>query len=111
MDEYFIEEKTSMDRLLDFLVFIAVFAVTIFLILEIVASSGKSDLDIVKLNEIYNYVNWVVFAIFVADLIRLRKESVNNKEFLKNNWLDILATIPFGIIAQAGANFEILKLL
>ena len=35
MDEYFVEEKSAGDKLLDLLVFLAVFLVTIFLILEI----------------------------------------------------------------------------
>ena len=42
MDEYFVEEKSSIDRLLDFLVFVAVFVVTIFLILEILGDAGKA---------------------------------------------------------------------
>ena len=52
MDEYFIEEKTSYDKFLDFLVFIAVFAVTIFLILQIAAESNYTSLNIEKINDI-----------------------------------------------------------
>ncbi|MFW5705347.1 MAG: ion transporter [Nanoarchaeota archaeon] len=110
MEEYFIEEKSNFDKLLDFLVFIAVFAVTIFLILEILAGSGKTNLNLEKINEIYFTVNIFVFAIFVVDLIRLYKESTGMKNFLKGNWLDILATIPFGLIAQGMVSFEVLKL-
>ena len=93
MDEYFVEEKSGFDRFLDFLVFIAVFVVTIFLILEFVVSTGKTDLDILKITEIYFWVDIVVFIIFLADLIRLRIESSDWKYFFKNYWLDILATI------------------
>jgi len=110
MEEYFVEEKSNFDKLLDFLVFIAVFAVTIFLILEILAGSGKTSLDLEKINDIYFTVNIFVFAIFVVDLIRLYKESTGMKAFLKGNWLDILATIPFGLIAQGMVSFEVLKL-
>lgn len=116
MDEYFVEEKSSWDKILDFLVFIAVFAVTIFLILGIVASSGVEGLDIVAINNIYFYVNIVVFIIFSLDLVRLWNRSENAKDFFTHHWLDVLATIPFGIIAgmlsaTAASNptFEVLK--
>ena len=99
MEEYFVQEKTGFDRLLDFLVFVAVFVVTIFLILEIVAGSGKTDMDIIDIAQTYFWVNVVVFIIFVADLIRLWIESSDAKYFFKNYWLDVLATIPFGLIA------------
>jgi len=98
MEEYFVEEKTSFDRFLDFLVFIAVFVVTIFLILEFVATTGKADLDIITLSQTYYWVDWVVFVIFFVDLVRLRVESLNWSDFFKHYWLDVLATIPFGII-------------
>ncbi len=99
MDEFFVEEKSGMDRLLDLLVFLAVFAVTIFLILEIVAGSGSTSLDIESINNIYFYINIVVFLIFFADLVRLYKEADGTKDFFIHSWLDILATIPFGILA------------
>lgn len=112
IDEYFVEEKTSLDRLLDFLVFIAVFIVTVFLILELVGESGRVDFDLNLLRDIYFYVNIGVFVIFTIDLIRLWNESDSGKDFFANNWLDVLATIPFGLIAAAaGPSFEILKLV
>jgi magnesium-transporting ATPase (P-type) len=115
MDEYFVQEKSSWDRLLDFLVFIAVFVVTIFLILEILAP-GVQSLDVQKINNIYFYVNIVVFIVFVVDIIRLWKESTSAGEFFKNSWLDVLATIPFALIigllgGVAGPKFEVLKLI
>jgi len=106
MEEYFVEEKTSYDKLLDFLVFIAVFIVTIFLLLEIFASAGIIGLDIISINEFYLYANIFFFIIFIADLIRLWKQSDGAKDFFKNNWLDVLATIPFGLIAQSLATFN-----
>ncbi len=110
-EEYFVQEKSSMDKFLDFLVFIAVFIVTIFLLLEIFGESGKISIDMVKLGEIYLYVNVVVFLVFLADLIRLWYESDGAGDFFRNNWLDVLATIPFGLLAQGlGPTFEILKL-
>ena len=39
----------------------------------------------------------------------MEKESKNVKEFLKNNWLDILATIPVGLIG-GGPITELLKI-
>jgi len=117
IDEYFIEEKSTLDKVLDFLVFIAVFVVTIFLILELMASSGNLGIDIIKLTEIYFWVDIGVFIIFLADLIRLKIESDSWGDFFKNNWLDVLATIPFGLIGglmaggkSAKAGFEVLKL-
>lgn len=109
MDEYFVEEKSSWDKLLDFLVFLAVFAVTVFLILEIVAQTGRTSIDIVQVNDIYFYINIVVFLIFVADLVRLWKASENASEFFKHGWLDILATIPFGLMGSLLSNYTILN--
>lgn len=99
MDEYFVEEKTMGEKVLDFLVFLAVFAVTIFLILEILGVSGKTGIDPVKINDIYYWVNMVVFIIFAVDLVRLWKHAEGAKDFFAKNWLDVLATIPFGLIA------------
>lgn len=103
MDEYFIEERSGYDRLLDFLVFIAVFIVTIFLILEIIGGAGTAGLDPERVNEIYFWVNFGVFAVFVLDLIRLWRQSENVKDFFQHNWLDVLATIPFELLALAFA--------
>lgn len=119
MEEYFVEEKTKYDKLLDFLVFIAVFAVTIFLILEILAGTGKiADLDSVSITYTYFYVNIVVFIIFMLDLFRLWGKTTGFGDFMKKGWLDVLATIPFGLIAGALAGvpasspaFEIVKWL
>jgi hypothetical protein len=72
--------------------------------------TAKTGLDLANINNIYFTVNIVVFVIFFVDLIRLYRQSNGFKDFVYHNWLDILATIPFGIIANAGANFEVLKL-
>ena len=98
LDEYFVKEKSSIDRVLDFLVFIAVFAVTVFLILEIMARAGQFDIE--RVNTIYLYVSIAVFIIFAVDLVRLWKESSDAKDFFARNWLDVLATIPFGIMGH-----------
>lgn len=99
MDEYFIESKSGYDKLIDFLVFIAVLAVTIFLILELIGTSGMTtSINPEKVNEIYKYVNIAVFVIFFVDLVRLWGQSSGGKDFFKHNWLDVLATIPFGLI-------------
>lgn len=99
MEEYFVEEKSSFDKIMDVLVFLAVFVVTIFLITELLGFSQASDIDPVAVNNVYFYVNIGVFAIFVIDLIRLWKKSENAKDFFTHNWLDVLATIPFELIA------------
>lgn len=106
MEEYFVEEKSTWDRLLDFLVFVAVFAVTIFLILEIVSQTGKTSFDIVSINNIYFWVNIIVFVIFFADLVRLWRNHDGAADFFKHCWLDVLATIPFGILAWFFASVD-----
>lgn len=108
MEEYFVEEKTSFDKLLDFLVFLSVFAVTVFLILELVAESGKTSLNMAQITGIYFYVNLIVFVVFLIDLIRLWNHHSGASDFFKHCWLDVLATIPFGLIGGSPA-FEILK--
>ena len=108
MEEYFVEEKSNWDKLMDFLVFVGVFAVTIFLILEIIGASNKTSLNLESINGIYFYVNIVVFVIFSLDLIRLWRQHSGLKDFFAHCWLDVLATIPFGLIASA-PTFEVLK--
>lgn len=103
MDEYFVEDQTGYDKLLNFLVFIAVLVVTIFLILDIIGQNQGFGIDTFALNSIYLWVSLAVFAIFILDLIRLWSESENMKDFLNGSWLDILATIPFELIALAFA--------
>ena len=92
MDEYFIEEKTTYDRILDFLVFLAVFVVTIFLILDVFRI-------VIGLEEVYLWVSVIVLIIFLIDLVRLRQKAENWGDFFKHSWLDIVATIPFELFA------------
>lgn len=99
MDEYFIEEKTAYDRLLDFLVFFAVFVVTVFLILDVFNVSSGLDVT-------YLWISVVVLVIFVLDLIRLRQKVDTWKDFFAHNWLDVLATIPFELLAFFLANID-----
>ncbi len=101
MEEYFVEEKTTWDRVMDVLVFLAVFVVTIFLILELFGYSGKAEVDVGTLNSIYLYVNLSVLIVFALDLFRLWKKSSGAKDFFSKNWLDVLATIPFELLALA----------
>jgi len=107
IDEYFVEEKSVFDKILDFLVFIAVFVVTIFLVLDVMASAGTVDVG--ELNSVYFWVDIVVFVIFFVDLVRLRYESASWKQFFSNNWLDVLATIPFGLFAAIGSGTKVSK--
>ena len=96
MEEYFIEESTMYDRVLDFLVFLSVFVVTIFLIMEV--------FQIVEgLSQVYLWISVVVLAIFMLDLVRLRQRADSWKDFFTHSWLDILATIPFELVAVAFA--------
>lgn len=115
MDEYFIEEKSGWDKTLDFLVFIAVFTVTIFLILELVASTGSTSINLQNVIEVYFYINIIIFIIFVLDLYRLWNNADGLGDFFKNNWLDVLATIPFGLISAllglVGGSFASLELV
>ena len=99
MDEYFIEEKTAYDRLLDFLVFFAVFVVTIFLILDVFQIATG-------LESVYLWVSVVVLTIFVLDLVRLRQKADSWKDFFAHSWLDVLATIPFELLAFALASVD-----
>jgi len=81
MDEYFIEEKSTFDKVMDLLVFLAVFVVTVFFILDVLAMSGKASLNIITLNTQYFYVNLVIFVIFLVDLYRLWNKSTDRRIF------------------------------
>lgn len=110
MEEYFIEEKTVYDKVLDVAVFLSVFVVTIFLIMDVFGIT--KDLSVP-----YLWISVVVLVVFLLDLIRLRAKHDTWKEFFSDCWLDILATIPFELIAFAvvgigpqASQFAILKL-
>lgn len=98
MDEYFVEEKTSFDKIMMILVFLAVFVITIFLILDIIANSKRHLINLANLNAIYFWVDISVLIIFIVDLYRLWEKSTGVKDFFEHNWLDVIATIPFGLI-------------
>lgn len=115
MEEYFVEEKSITDKIMDLLVFLAVFVVTIFLIFDIFGNAGF-NINTELMLKIYFYVNIIVFVIFFADLVRLWKKSSGAKDFFRHNFLDVLATIPFELIAffsfgvgPTVSNFGILK--
>ena len=113
-EEYFIKEKSKGEKLLDVLVLLSVALVTFFLIIEIFLGT-PTEKTMKLLTIVYLPVNMFVFVVFVIDLIRLRRNSKDTKEFFKKNWLDILATIPFGLMSMIATNsarytFEILKL-
>ncbi len=111
MEEYIVERRSKYDVALDIAVFLAVAVVTVFFILEIIPTR-QPIIDVVELNKVYMWVNVVVLIIFVLDLYRLWTRSSSVSEFFKKNWLDILATIPFGLItysltpAGAAANYS-----
>ena len=93
MDDYFIDEKTSVERTLDLFVFISVFIITIFLVIDLL------DVNYLIIDKIYLWISVFVLIIFSLDLVRLWKNSYGFKDFISHNWLDILATIPFELIA------------
>lgn len=92
MDEYFVEEKSAYEKLLDILVFVAVFVVTILLIGELFELNTGVE-------EYYLWISFGVLAIFAADLVRLRNKADSWSDFFHHSWLDILATIPFELLA------------
>ncbi|MFP4401616.1 MAG: ion transporter [Candidatus Nanoarchaeia archaeon] len=96
MEEYFIEEKTVYDKVLDIAVFLSVFVVTIFLIMDVFQITNDMSVP-------YLWISVVVLVVFLLDLIRLRARHDTWKEFFHDCWLDILATIPFELIAFAFA--------
>lgn len=49
--------------------------------------------------EMLQFVDFMIWTIFVVDLMFIYERYRNFKGFFKNAWLDIIAVIPFGIIA------------
>ena len=97
MEEF--EERGFLGKLLDFLVVLSVIIVTIFLLLDLLGLSGLLDMTAVELHEIYIPISIAILIVFILDLIRLWRHSTTVGEFFKNGWLDIVATIPFELIA------------
>ncbi len=110
MEEFETKSETLYEKILDVMVFIAVFIVTAFLMLEfLIMQSEKIGVSIEQLNSVYAKISVFIFIIFALDLYRLRKKSKDWKIFFKYCWLDILATIPFGLMGSRV--FEITKIV
>ena len=102
MNEYIVEEKSMWDKVLDVAVFLAVFMITIMLILDITGNGGILVYDpdgSIDSNILFLIVSFIVLFVFLLDLMRLWFESSDVKDFFHSNWLDIFATIPFELIA------------
>ncbi len=100
-------KKENWNLLLDVFVFISIFMVAGILILNYTAKF--QDINIEKINLVYYYMSYFIFVVFVLDLIRLKKDYKKWGDFFSNCWIDVLATIPFGLIG--GRMFEITKIV
>jgi hypothetical protein len=109
MEEYYLEEKDNFRTIINILLFISIFLVLIFILIDILGFFIDFSLTEQEINNIYFPIGIFILIIFIIDLYLLEKESKNVKEFLKNNWLDILATIPVGLIG-GGPVTELLKI-
>ena len=97
-EEFYFEKKPWYEQLLDILIFISVFIVTIFLVLEILVSIKDVGISEEALDSIYFPFAIGILIVFSLDLIRLYRSSKSFSEFLSTYYLDIIATIPFGLI-------------
>lgn len=91
--------KKILDKLLPvFLILLATY-----LYLDFLASSN---------NIFYSYkayMKYIILAYFVTDLIVLFTMYENNKEFVRNHWLDIMLTVPFITAFKGLRGFKLLK--
>ena len=108
MEELYFEKKSKFEQILDVLVFLSVFIVTIFLLLDLLVSTKDVGISEETLNDIYIPFGVIVLIVFSVDLYRLYKLSDSFSDFLKKNYLDIIATIPFGLIFSSPIG-ELLK--
>ena len=74
---------------------------------------------VVLLDVFFNIIEWAPYffafdvfitIIFAADLVVLYRQEKNFHYFVKNCWLDIIATIPFFLLTQGFFALRILKL-
>ena len=108
MEELYFEKKSKFEQILDVLVFLSVFIVTIFFLLEFLVSTKDVGISEETLNDIYIPFGVIILIVFLVDLYRLYKLSDSFSDFLKKNYLDIIATIPFGLIFSSPVG-ELLK--
>ena len=101
MEELYFEKKSKFEQILDVLVFLSVFIVTIFLILEFLVSTKDVGVSEEVLNDIYIPFGVIILIVFLLDLFRLYKLSDSFLDFLSKYYLDIIATIPFGLIISS----------
>jgi hypothetical protein len=85
------EDKHFLEEIWDIILLMAVAVVFVILILE-------SFFNVAEIQTWLDITDLAITIIFVVDLIILFRKSSNFMEFIKLNWVDILAVIPLGSI-------------
>ena len=67
--------------------------------------------DTASIKDALFYVGLGVTFVFSLDLLVLYSDSPSFKHFVKSNWLDIVATIPFVMIFRYGKVLRIFRIL
>ncbi len=53
--------------------------------------------DVSGYESIINIADWVIIAVFAADLVIIYRRTGDFRKFLRSSWLDIIAVIPLGM--------------
>ncbi|MFP4111986.1 MAG: hypothetical protein ACLFPQ_03420 [Candidatus Woesearchaeota archaeon] len=83
-------EKNKLEQFWDIVLLVSISFVFIILILD------SSFFDVSNIREFIDTTDFVINIIFVIDLVVLYRKSRGFVDFLKINWIDVIAVIPLG---------------
>lgn len=92
------------DKLWDTVIFFTVILVLLLLVYEYLV-------DMFAYEDLFFQAEMLILFIFVMDLGVLYGKSKDYKDFFKSNWLDIIATIPFGQLFRIAKLLRLVKLI
>ncbi|MFW5990768.1 MAG: hypothetical protein ACOCQX_00930 [Candidatus Nanoarchaeia archaeon] len=90
--------ENSFERIVNKLVFISLFVIVVMLIFDVFSLvNGTAN----PLREAVLPLGIIINIIFLIDLLIIFRKRTSIPEFLRHNWLDIIAVIPFDIFRLA----------
>ncbi|MBS3097289.1 ion transporter [Candidatus Woesearchaeota archaeon] len=87
------------------------YAVLFAVVLALVNLIWTAFFDVTNYSWLISYIDYFVLAIFFVDLVVLYRKAEGFADFLKNDWLDIVAVIPLGNMFRITKVFRFVRIL
>ncbi|MGM5482083.1 MAG: hypothetical protein ACQESF_01345 [Nanobdellota archaeon] len=91
--------ENSLERVVNKLVFISIFFILVMVIMDILSFFLNSFQN--PLSQVSVILGFMINLIFLVDLLLIFRKELTIASFFKNNWLDIIAVLPFDMFRLA----------